>query len=64
MNSTYRFKKDDPLYEEKRRKHLVELTKNRYKNDETFREACKTRARVYYQKLKSQAMTKETVENP
>ena len=51
--TVYKFKKDDPEYENKRRQHLVQLTKDRYKNDEAFRERCKQRARDYYKKLKS-----------
>jgi hypothetical protein len=55
MSDSYRFKKDDPEYQQKRHKHLVELTKNRYKNDEVFRDKCKERARAHYQKLKTMA---------
>ena len=55
MSGVYRFKKDDPEYEPKRRLHLIELTKNRYKNDEMFREKCKQRSQSYYYKLKSLA---------
>ena len=51
--SEYRFKKDDPEYQIKRSKHLIELTKARYKNDDQFREKCKQRSQAYYYKLKS-----------
>ena len=51
----YRFKKDDPMYKENRSKHLIEITKARYKNDEAFRDKCKERARAYYYKLKANA---------
>ena len=56
MTDLYKFKKDDPGYQQKRHKHLVELTKDRYKNDEAFRDKCKERARAHYQKLKTMAM--------
>jgi hypothetical protein len=56
MTELYKFKKDDPEYQQKRHKHLVELTKDRYKNDEVFREKCKELARTHYQKLKTMAM--------
>lgn len=54
-DNVYRFKKDDPEYETKRRKHLIELTKSRYKNDEDFRNKCKARSNAYYHKLKALA---------
>ena len=52
----YRFKKDDPQYNENRRNHLVEITKARYENDETFRNKCKERSRLYYQRLEQAAV--------
>jgi hypothetical protein len=54
-DTVYRYKKDDPEYKEKRTKHLVQLTKDRYKNDDAFRDKCKERARAYYHKLKAMA---------
>ena len=53
VDTVYKFKKDDPEYENRRRQHLIQLTKDRYKNDEAFRNKCKERARAYYQRLKS-----------
>ena len=53
MSDAYRFKKDDPEYHLQRHKHLIEITKARYKNDEAFRNKCKERSKAYYQKLKS-----------
>ena len=53
VDTVYKFKKDDPEYLNKRRQHLVQLTKDRYKHDEVFRSKCKERAKAYYQKLKS-----------
>ncbi len=56
MNDTiHRFKKDDPEYKQKRHKHLIELTKQRYRDDEAFRNKCRETSRAYYQKLKSLA---------
>lgn len=54
-DTLYRFKKDDPEYQQKRHQYLVELTKNRYKNDEVFRDTCKQRSKAYYLKLKTMA---------
>ncbi len=54
-DTCYRFKKDDPLYQQKRHKHLIEITKARYKNDEAFRNQCKERSKAYYSKLKTMA---------
>jgi len=48
----YRFKKDAPDYQEKRHKHLIELTKNRYKNDEIYRNKIKENAKKKYERLK------------
>ena len=62
MSSEYRFKKDDPQYETNRRKHLIQLTKDRYKNDDLFREVCKARSQAYYYKLK--AMAQRTTQEP
>ena len=58
MSSEYRFKKDDPEYETNRRKHLIALTKDRYKNDNEFWERCKERSQAYYYKLKALALAK------
>ena len=58
----YKFKKDDPEYETRRRKHLIELTKDRYKNDEDFRNKCKVRSNAYYHKLKALAKVEKPPE--
>lgn len=54
-DTAYRFKKDHPNYIEERRKHLIQLTKDRYKTDPDFREACKARSKAYYEALKAKA---------
>ena len=48
----YRYKKDDPDYARNRHLHLINLTKERYKNNEEFREKMKLNSKLYYQKLK------------
>ena len=48
----YRYKKDDPDYAKNRHQHLINLTKERYKNNEEFREKMKLNSKLYYQKLK------------
>lgn len=55
----YRFKKDDPNYYENRKKHLINLTKERYKNDAEFREKARVRSKMYYDKLKAALQEKE-----
>lgn len=46
-------KKDDPEYPEKRKKHLIDITKNRYKTDENFRNKMRETSKKYYDDLKS-----------
>lgn len=58
-DTLYRFKKDSPSYLEDRHKHLVQLTKDRYKNDPDFREACKARSQAYYKNLKAKALASD-----
>ena len=48
----YRYKKDDPEYVKNRKQHLINLTKEKYKNNEEFREKMKLTSKLYYQKLK------------
>ena len=48
----YRYKKDDPEYIKNRKQHLINLTKEKYKNNEEFREKMKLTSKLYYQKLK------------
>ena len=55
MDTVKVFKKDNPDYKVNRHKHLIELTKERYKNDETFREQMKSRSKEYYRSLKEKA---------
>ena len=50
----YKYKKDDPNYYENRKQHLIEITKNRYKNDPEFKEKMKQTSRNYYNNLKQQ----------
>ena len=51
----YKFKKDDPNYKTNRHKHLIALTKQKYKTDEDFRNKMKNTSRDYYYKLKELA---------
>ena len=46
----YRYKKDSPA--KNRHQHLINLTKERYKNNGEFREKMKLNSKLYYQKLK------------
>lgn len=48
-----KFKKDQPDYYENRKKHLIQLTKDRYKTDEEFRKKAIKRSYDYYHKLKN-----------
>ena len=48
----YRYKKDNPDYAKNRHQHHINLTKERYKNNEEFREKMKLNSKLYYQKLK------------
>ena len=48
----YKYKKDDPDYARTRHQYLINLTKEKYKNNEEFRERMKLNSKIYYQKLK------------
>ena len=50
-----KYKKDDPNYYENRKKHLIQLTKDRYRTDEEFREKAIKRSNEFYHKLKKQS---------
>jgi len=49
----YKYKKDAPDYQEKRKNHLIQLTKDRYKNDLEFRNKVKENAKKHYDRLKT-----------
>ena len=49
---TYRYKKDSPDYAKNRHQRLINLTKERYKNNQEFREKMKLTSKLYYQKIK------------
>ena len=51
----YKYKKDHPDYKINRSKHLIQLTKERYKNDEDFRNKVKERSNNFYHNLKQLA---------
>jgi hypothetical protein len=55
MDTVKVFKKDNPDYKVNRHKHLIQITKERYKNDDEFREQCKARSKLYYKNLKEKA---------
>ena len=48
----YRYKKDNPDYAKNRHQRLINLTKERYKNNQEFREKMKLTSKLYYQKIK------------
>ena len=50
-----KYKKDDPNYHENRKKHLIQLTKDRYRTDEEFRQKAIKRSNEFYHKLKKQS---------
>lgn len=60
----YRYKKDDPDYAKNRHQHLINLTKERYKNNGEFREKMKLNSKLYYQKLKEGFNRSKNLENP
>ena len=60
----YRYKKDDPDYAKNRHQHLINLTKERYKNNEEFREKMKLNSKLYYQKLKAGFNRSKNLEIP
>ncbi len=47
-----KWKKDDPDYEYIRKIHLIDLTKKRYANDESFKNKMKETSKKYYYELK------------
>ena len=60
----YRYKKDSPDYAKNRHQHLINLTKERYKNNEEFREKMKLTSKLYYQKIKEGFNRSKNLENP
>ena len=48
----YKYKKDDPNYSLNRHQYLINLTKEKYRNNVEFREKMKMTSKLYYQKLK------------
>jgi hypothetical protein len=50
----YRFKKDNPSYYEERKARLIEITKQRYRDDPEFKEKMKQTSKNYYNNLKEQ----------
>ena len=67
MNNTdnkeviYRFKKDHPDYYENRKKRLIDITKERYKNDEEFRNKMKETSNEFYRRLRELAGVKKKI---
>jgi hypothetical protein len=55
----YKYKKDNPDYHKNRHLHLIELTKQRYKNDPEFKAKMLERSKLYYQKLRDALQEKE-----
>ena len=55
----YRYKKDHPDYYKNRHLHLIELTKNRYKNDPEFKAKMLERSKLYYEKMRKALQEKE-----
>ncbi len=47
-----KWKKDDPCYEKNRKLHLIDLTKKRYANDESFKKKMQETSKKYYYELK------------
>lgn len=55
----YKFKKDHPDYYMNRHLHLIELTKQRYKNNPEFKAKSLQRSKLYYEKLRNALQAKE-----
>ncbi len=47
-----KWKKDDPNYETNRKLYLIDLTKKKYANDESFKNKMKETSKKYYYELK------------
>jgi hypothetical protein len=45
-------KKDDPNYQQNRHQRLIQITKDRYKNDQIFQNKMKETSKNYYHNLK------------
>ena len=60
----YRYKKDSPDYAKNRHQHLINLTKERYKNNGEFRGKMKLNSKFYYQTLKEGFNRSKNLENP
>ena len=59
----YRFKKDEPNYYENRKKHLIQLTKDRYKNDLEFKNKMKLNSEKQYERLKTALTIFQEIKN-
>ena len=59
----YRFKKDEPNYYENRKNHLIQITKDRYKNDLEFRNKMKLNSKKQYERLKTALTIFQEIKN-